>query len=211
LADVWGRRPVSQITRREIEDVVADARTKAIPGLRAANLDESENRARKAFAILSNYFSWLARRRYVDADVTTAIEAPMAPPARKRVLTGPELRWCWLAAESLPFPYGPLTRLLLLRGQRLTEVGGMRWSELNADASSWLIPSTLATPCGPDHGANEGARAEPRDFSSHPCHRYVWAPRRFAPFIASRARHHRCSSRPAPQIATAAKEEITIR
>jgi integrase len=140
LCDVWGSRPVATITRREIEDVVADARTKNIPGLRAANPDESENRARKAFAILSSLFSWLARRRHIDVDVTTAIEAPMAPKARKRILTGPELRWCWQAAGSLPFPYGPLTRLLMLSGQRLAEVGGMRRSELNEDASLWKIP-----------------------------------------------------------------------
>jgi hypothetical protein len=64
----------------------------------------------------------------------------MAPKARKRILAGAELRWCWQAAERLSFPYGPLTRLLLLTGQRLAEVGGMRRSELNEDASSWLIP-----------------------------------------------------------------------
>jgi integrase len=142
LCDVWGSRPVRAITRHEIEDVVADARTKAIPGLEANNPGESENRARKAFAILSSFFSWLARRRHIDADVTTAIEAPMAPKARKRILAGSELRWCWQAAGSLPFPYGPLTRLLLATGQRLAEVGGLRRSELNEDASSWLIPGS---------------------------------------------------------------------
>jgi len=140
LCDTWANRPVTVITRREIEDVVEDAKAKNIPGLSAKNPDVSENRGRKLFAILSVFFGWLAKRRYVDVDVTVSIEAPHAPKARSRILTGTELRWCWLAAGQLPYPHGPVVKMLLISGQRLNEVGGMCRSELNADASLWSIP-----------------------------------------------------------------------
>ena len=142
LCDQWGKRPVAQITRREIEDVVEDAKAKRIPGLKAKNKDVSENRGRKLFAILSEYFSWLAKRRHVDVDPTVSIEAPHAPKARTRILTADEMRWVWLAAGELPgsHVHGPIVKMLLLTGQRLNEVGGMCRSELSEDASLWTIP-----------------------------------------------------------------------
>jgi hypothetical protein len=63
LCDVWAKRPVTEITRREIEDVVEDAKAKNIPGLIADNPDPSENRGRKLLSILSVYFGWLGKRR----------------------------------------------------------------------------------------------------------------------------------------------------
>ena len=140
LCDVWGDRPVSQISRRELEDVLRDARKHNIPGLKADNPEPSDSRARKLFAVLSVYFSWLARHRYIDTDPTTAIEGPSPPKARSRTLNAAEMRWVWLAAGQLPFPHGSIARLLLLTGQRLGEVSGMRWSELNEDNSRWCIP-----------------------------------------------------------------------
>ena len=142
LAELWAKKPVAEITRREIEDIVEDAKAKGIPGLAVHNTDVSENRGRKVFAVLSVLFSWLARRRHIEFDPTVSIEAPMAPKARSRVLIGVELRWLWLAAEQMSFPYGLVTKMLLLTGQRLVEVSGMRWSELNEDASLWRIPSS---------------------------------------------------------------------
>ena len=142
LAALWAKKPVKEITRREIEDIVADAKAKGVPGLAVRNADVSENRGRKIFACMSVFFSWLARKRHIEIDPTMSIEAPLAPKARNRVLTGAELRWFWLAASSLDFPYGPAASLLLLTGQRLVEVSGMRRSELNEDASLWRIPSS---------------------------------------------------------------------
>jgi hypothetical protein len=138
----WGKRPVAEIGRRELENVIDEATKKSIPGLVARNTEASENRGRKLHAILSLYFSWLAKR-HIDANPTTAIEAPSAPAARKRVLTASELRWCWLAAAptKTPFPHGPIVQLLLLSGQRKEEISAMARSELNQDFSQWTLPS----------------------------------------------------------------------
>jgi integrase len=39
------------------------------------------------------------------------------------------------------YPYGPLIRLLLLSGQRESEVSGASWSEIDLQARLWTIPS----------------------------------------------------------------------
>jgi integrase len=39
------------------------------------------------------------------------------------------------------YPYGPLLRLLLITGQRKSEVAGARWSECDLDKRLWTIPA----------------------------------------------------------------------
>src|SRR5262249_55474530 len=40
------------------------------------------------------------------------------------------------------YPFGDLAKLLLLTGQRRTEVAGMRWSEIDCEKREWHIPAT---------------------------------------------------------------------
>ena len=39
------------------------------------------------------------------------------------------------------YPFAPLLRLLLLTGQRRSEVADMQWSELDLDEGIWIIPA----------------------------------------------------------------------
>lgn len=59
--------------------------------------------------------------------------------SRDRVLSDEELTKIWEATETLGFPFGPLYRLLILTGQRISEVSGMRRSEI--DGNTWTIPA----------------------------------------------------------------------
>jgi integrase len=61
--------------------------------------------------------------------------------ARSRVLCDEELRACWLVAEQMPYPYGPMLKLLMLTGQRHGDVGGMPWSEIDLPKREWVIPA----------------------------------------------------------------------
>ena len=78
----------------------------------------------------------------------------MPPPGkdgeRTRVLKGDELRAVWMAAEAMPEPYCSFVKLLLLTGQRLREVAGMSWGEIDWDKSEWIIPKER-TKNGRDH------------------------------------------------------------
>ena len=55
---------------------------------------------------------------------------PVAERSRDRVLSDEEIATFWKAAKAIGEPFGPLCQLLLLTGQRLREVAGMREDEI---------------------------------------------------------------------------------
>jgi integrase len=143
LAERWADKPVAEIDEADILAVVDDARKHGIPGLHQRNMDSSESRGRRVHAALSVLFRWLRAKRRVVRNPCRDVSHPGAPPQRDRVLSDDELRWFWAACDAEPL-YAPLLRLLLLSGQRLGEVGGMRWSEIGYDKATWTIPGTRA-------------------------------------------------------------------
>jgi integrase len=62
--------------------------------------------------------------------------------ARKRILSTEEIQVLWQALEDLPKPSATLVKLLLLTGQRRSEVGGMRWQDIDGDL--WTIPVEMS-------------------------------------------------------------------
>lgn len=71
------------------------------------------------------------------------IKPPYRVGIRDRTLTDAELRLVWLAAGDLGGLFGPITRLLILTGQRRGEVGGLSWLEIDKDANEWLLPGAV--------------------------------------------------------------------
>jgi integrase len=59
---------------------------------------------------------------------------------RQRVLSDDEIRAFWRATEKLGYPLGPLFRMLLLTGQRKSEVAEAQWAELDLTAKLWTVP-----------------------------------------------------------------------
>jgi integrase len=61
--------------------------------------------------------------------------------ARTRTLSADEIRTLWQALEGLPKTSAALIKILLLTGQRRSEVGSMRWEDLKDDL--WTIPAEV--------------------------------------------------------------------
>jgi integrase len=59
---------------------------------------------------------------------------------RQRVLSDEEIRAIWAATEEVGYPLAPLVRLLLITGQRLSEVAEASWREIDLDTALWTIP-----------------------------------------------------------------------
>lgn len=59
--------------------------------------------------------------------------------ARDRTLTDAELRAVSKAAGEMQDPYGAVYKLLILTGQRLTEISEMSWSEISDDLTTLTI------------------------------------------------------------------------
>src|SRR5262249_29942339 len=61
---------------------------------------------------------------------------------RNRVLNNDELKTVWDAADRMGYPYRDLIRLLVLTGQRLTEISDLHWSEIDIDQTLITIPAS---------------------------------------------------------------------
>lgn len=128
----FGGQPITQLAHNDLQSVID-----AIP------LNKLAMR-RNVFAYASVLFGWAARRQYIPANPLTAMEKPRAPISRDRALDDAELLKVWKATELLPDPWGTFYRLLILTGQRKSEVAGMEWSELDRPSAVWKIPAERA-------------------------------------------------------------------
>jgi integrase len=92
-------------------------------------------------SVTRKMFRWAVRQGIISISPVQEIDAPGGrETARERALSDQEMGEFWRATELLGYPYGPLSRLLLVTGQRCSEVAGMRDSEMEDGAKLWTIP-----------------------------------------------------------------------
>jgi integrase len=97
--------------------------------------------ANRTLAAIRKLFNWaMDERGIIDATPIGRKMARGKEVARDRVLEDDELRAIWNASDNLGYPFGPMLKLLLLTGQRRSEVANMQWSELDLDEGVWTIP-----------------------------------------------------------------------
>lgn len=128
-----GDRLAEAVTRADISKVVDDIATTA-PVM-----------ARAVHAQLSAFYTWaMPRLDRLPMNPCRDAGRPAKPKARDRVLSDDELRALWQEAALQPLPWGPAVQLLILTGQRRSEVFEAEWSEFDLVASEWLIPAARA-------------------------------------------------------------------
>jgi integrase len=140
LCERWRDKAIAEIDANDIRVVITEAHRSAVPGLVARNAHRSEARARGLFVALSSLFHWLQDEQLVTANPCREVPRPKPAEVRDRVLSADEVRWFWQGAASLGGSVAAMLKLLLLTGQRLNEVGGMRYSELSDDGATWALP-----------------------------------------------------------------------
>jgi integrase len=129
---VWRGRPISQITKHDVMDVIEEIDGRGSPGA-----------AKRALAYLRKFFNWCAERDIVVMPPTDRIRTPHPEVSRDRVLAEEELRYLLPAIEAEQSVFGPLLQILLLTGQRRAEVAGMLWTELvnlEDERALWELP-----------------------------------------------------------------------
>ena len=112
----WMRRNINDIERRDVKNLLA-----SIPGNGSAN--QTKN-------LLHGLFAYAVDEEIVSVNPVMGIKRRDAPP-RDRFLNDDEIRSVWNV---------PIFRILLLSGQRPTNVKNLLRSEL--DGNKWTIPAS---------------------------------------------------------------------
>jgi len=131
---IWEKRPITDISTLDVREAI---KAKAV---------KTPATARNHLGYLRRLFGWAADQHvYGLTDNPAAILQPKKligkKVIRKRVLTEVELRALWATTAPMTYPYHPLFRLLLLTGQRKSEVAEARWREFDLEKRLWTIPA----------------------------------------------------------------------
>ena len=115
------------------------AAVKALDGISTSAGPIAANRAR---AYARACFTWGVKRGTISASPFANLPAAAPERSRDRVLTDDELARVWRASASLAGQWRDLLRVLVLTGQRRSEVSGMTWDEIHG--ATWTIPAARA-------------------------------------------------------------------
>jgi integrase len=120
----WWDRPILDITRRDVLTIIR------------AKKEEAPASARNILGHIKRVFAWAIAQDVYEIAVSPA--ADINPKdiigekiARQRTLDDVEFRAFWMATDRLPYPQGPMFKLLALTGCRLAGVSEARWSEFS--------------------------------------------------------------------------------
>ena len=110
--------------------------------------DGSRIMANRVHATLAKFFKWAADRdrALIEANPYAGYAKPIdeSGRGRDRTLSNAELAALWHAAGAVDQPFGPIVRLLVLTGQRRSEVTGMTDREIDTTRAEWEIPAQRA-------------------------------------------------------------------
>ena len=112
--------PIQDLTRQQIQTAIDK---KAHEGKRV-----SANRIRAALLAFTN---WAYGRSYLTESIGLGVPKAIKETARDRVLSLEEIHSIWRASFTMGNLWGPILRLLILTGQRRSEIAKLKWDEIN--------------------------------------------------------------------------------
>jgi integrase len=124
--------PIDSVERRDVAACVM-----------AISRKNGQVAAARGRSVVSGMFAWAMQAGIAELNPCVGTPKPKAAPPRDRVLDDAELLAIWRATED-ESDFSRIVRLLIVTGQRRTEVGGMAWSELDLGRSTWTIPKGRA-------------------------------------------------------------------
>jgi len=126
----WKGRTVHDIKRKDVRELLEDlAETKPIM-------------ANRTHGVLSKFFKWLMTK-LDDADFVSpviGVERPAEEHVGERVLNDDEIVKLWAACDALGGREGACVKLLLLTGQRRSEISHLKWGEVGNDVLELPAP-----------------------------------------------------------------------
>lgn len=129
LIKEYGHLDVREITRDNINMLLDKIVARGAP-----------RQANRVHSGVSKFFKWSVERGYIESSPALYISKPSKENPRDRVLSDEEVSRIWVAAEGIGYPFGPIIQILILTGQRKSEVSDIRWSEINIREKIWNLP-----------------------------------------------------------------------
>jgi integrase len=132
---VWGARPITDITALDVRVLIKRKRD-----------DGKSAQAHNLLGHVRRLYNWAIGQHVYGIESSPCDR--LKPKdiigkkvERTRILNDAELRAAWKAADRIGYPYGPLFKLLILSGQRKSEVAEAQWSEIDITKKIWTIPA----------------------------------------------------------------------
>jgi integrase len=129
----WQNRPIGSIGRRDIIELLDRIADRTSP-----------QRANRYLALVKKLVSWCAERGVIDTSPAVNIKPPGKALSRDRVLSGDEIALFWRCCDEAGWPFGDLFQLLLVTAQRLGEIAGATWGDIDFDRAIWTVPAAVA-------------------------------------------------------------------
>lgn len=98
--------------------------------------------ANRLRAAMRAFTAWCWNRDYIEIDPGAKLQSAVKEKARTRTPSIDEVREIWGATFEMGSLWGPLIRLLILTGQRRSEIAEMQWPWLNHSACRIEIPDS---------------------------------------------------------------------
>ena len=118
---------IDQITRRDVAARIAKIAT-----------ESGAPTAVRARAALSAMYAWALGHGLCEVNPVVGTDRPRERAAPRAGAADAELAAIWRACGDDDF--GRIVKLLLLTGQRRSEIGGMRWSEIDIERGDVDLP-----------------------------------------------------------------------
>jgi len=93
--------------------------------------------ANRSLAVVRKMFNWAIRNGYADYNPCHMVDQPVSEKSRERVYSDAEIAALWDAFEQVGIQ-GKAYMIAALTGQRLAEIRGMKWQEINDGL--WTLP-----------------------------------------------------------------------
>jgi integrase len=123
----WRGRQARELRRADVKSLFA-----------AVSTQHGPVQANRVVERLRTFFNFLLDEEVIEASPAARLVGHTETP-RERTLSPDETVRLWRACEGLG-RMGRLFRLLLLTGQRVGEVAGLAWGEIDAAGEWWTLP-----------------------------------------------------------------------
>ena len=128
-----GSRSIGSITKRDMIDTLDRIKEDASAGM-----------AERVRLYAAAMFNWAASEDIIDIPPTYNLKARAKKRSRERTLSDDEIRAIWKACGEYrrgESSYGPFIRMLIVTGQRRSEIAAMRRAEIDLEKLRYMIPA----------------------------------------------------------------------